>query len=61
VRRRVQAGGHDVPEAVVRRRVYDGSALARRPMVARGGKDQITVVLDDALWRGIRKQMEVAG
>lgn len=56
VRRRVEAGGHDVPEPVIRRRfwkslvnfdrlyrpvtttwrLYDGSALGGRPLVAHG-------------------------
>lgn len=78
VKRRVEAGGHDVPEAVVRRRfgrslvnfdrlfrpiattwrLYDGSAMIGRPLIAHGGRDEPAVTLDDQLWQVIRRQIE---
>jgi predicted ABC-type ATPase len=78
VRRRVEAGGHDVPEPVIRRRfwksvvnfdrlyrpvattwrLYDGSALDGRPLIAHGTGDGVPVVLDEAKWLEIRKRVE---
>lgn len=80
VRGRVRLGGHDVPEADIRRRfprsltnfdrlyrpivttwrVYDGSAMIGRPLIAHGGRDQDTVVLDSAVWDTIRRQIAEA-
>ncbi len=81
VRRRVEAGGHDVPEAVIRRRfrkslvnfdrlfrpvantwrLYDGSVLGGRPLIAHGTREGTPVVLDEAKWLAIRKRIEEAG
>ena len=78
VRRRVEAGGHDVPEPVIRRRfwrslvnfdrlyrpvtttwrLYDGSALGGRPLVAHGTGAREPVVLNEATWLEIRKRIE---
>jgi len=78
VRRRVEAGGHDLPDIVVRRRfqrslfnlgrlyrplattwrVYDGSAVAGRPVIAHGAGAGEPFVLDPARWRQVREAME---
>ncbi len=78
VRRRVEAGGHDVPEPVIRRRfwkslvnfdrlyrpvattwrLYDGSVLGGRPLIAHGTGARVPVVLDEAKWLEIRKRIE---
>ena len=78
VRGRVQAGGHDVPEPVIRRRfwrslvnfdrlyrpvtttwrMYDGSALGGRPLIAHGKGTGRPVIADKARWKEIRKQIE---
>ncbi|OGX18836.1 MAG: hypothetical protein A2105_04525 [Omnitrophica WOR_2 bacterium GWF2_63_9] len=78
VRRRVEAGGHDVPEPVIRRRfwkslvnfdrlyrlvtttwrLYDGSALGGRPLIAHGTGAREPVVLNEATWLEIRKRIE---
>ncbi len=80
VRRRVETGGHDVPEPVIRRRfwkslvnfdrlyrpvtttwrLYDGSALGGRPLVAHGTGASEPVVLNEATWLAIRKRIEEA-
>jgi len=80
VRRRVEAGGHDVPEPVIRRRflkslvnfdrlyrpvattwrLYDGSVLGGRPLIAHGRGQRAPVVLDEAKWLEIRKRIEEA-
>jgi predicted ABC-type ATPase len=80
VRRRVEAGGHDVPEAVIRRRLwksllnfdrlfrpvasvwrlYDGSVLGG-PLIAHGTGESTPLVLDEAKWLEIRKQIEAVG
>lgn len=78
VRRRVETGGHDVPEPVIRRRfwkslvnfdrlyrpvattwrLYDGSALGGRPLIAHGTEACEPVVLNEATWLEIRKRIE---
>lgn len=78
VRRRVETGGHDVPEPVIRRRfwkslvnfdrlyrpvtatwrLYDGSVLGGRPLIARGAGALEPVVLNQATWLEVRKQIE---
>jgi predicted ABC-type ATPase len=78
VRRRVETGGHDVPEPVIRRRfwkslvnfdrlyrpvtttwrLYDGSALGGRPLIAHGMGAREPVVLNEATWLEIRKRIE---
>jgi predicted ABC-type ATPase len=78
VRRRVEAGGHDVPEPVIRRRfwkslvnfdrlyrpvattwrLYDGSVLGGRPLIAHGTGASEPVVLNEATWLEIRKRIE---
>ena len=78
VRRRLEAGGHDVPEPVIRRRfwkslvnfdrlyrpisttwrLYDGSFLCGRPLIAHGTRARAPVVLDEAKWLQIRKRIE---
>lgn len=78
VRRRVETGGHDVPESVIRRRfwkslvnfdrlyrpvattwrLYDGSVLGDRPLIARGTRASEPVVLNEATWLEIRKRIE---
>jgi predicted ABC-type ATPase len=78
VRRRVETGGHDVPEPVIRRRfwkslvnfgrlyrpvattwrLYDGSALGDRPLIAHGTGAREPVVLNEAMWLEIRKRIE---
>jgi len=74
----VEAGGHDVPEPVIRRRfwkslvnfdrlyrpvtttwrLYDGSALGGRPLIAHGTGASEPVVLNEATWLEIRKRIE---
>jgi predicted ABC-type ATPase len=81
VRRRVETGGHDVPEPVIRRRfwkslvnferlyrpvtttwrLYDGSALGGRPLIAHGTGAREPVVLNEETWLEIRKHIEEAG
>ncbi len=78
VRRRVEGGGHDVPEGTIRRRfwrslvnfdrlyrpaaatwrLYNGSVLGGRPLVAHGRGSGKPVVLDAETWTLIRKQIE---
>ncbi len=78
VRRRVETGGHDVPEPVIRRRfwkslvnfdrlyrpvtttwrLYDGSALGGRPLIAHGAGAREPVILNEATWLEIRKRIE---
>ncbi len=78
VRRRVEAGGHDVPEPVIRRRfkkslvnfdrlyrpvattwrLYDGSVVGGRPLIAHGSGQRAPVVMDQAKWLDIRKRIE---
>lgn len=78
VRRRVETGGHDVLEPVIRRRfwkslvnfdrlyrpvtttwrLYDGSALGGRPLIAHGGGVREPVVLNSATWLEIRTRIE---
>lgn len=77
VRRRVQAGGHEVPEPDIRRRfwrgltnfdrlyrpvtttwrLYDSSVIGSRPLVAQGIGSSELVVVDDASWRQVLKQL----
>ena len=76
VRGRVETGGHDVPEHVIRRRfwrslvnfdrvyrpiatvwrLYDGSVVGGRPLIASGVKEGEPVVLDRVKWSEIREQ-----
>ena len=78
VRRRVETGGHDVPEPVIRRRfwkslinfdrlyrpvtttwrLYDGSALSDRPLIAHGTGAREPVVLNETTWLEIRERIE---
>lgn len=78
VRRRVEMGGHDVPEPVLRRRfwrslvnfdrlyrpvtrtwrLYDGSGLGGRPLIAHGIGAREPVVLNEPMWQEIRKRVE---
>jgi len=78
VRRRVEAGGHDVPEPVIRRRfqkslvnfdrlyrpvattwrLYDGSVVGGRPLIAHGSGQRAPVVMDQAKWLDIRTRIE---
>ena len=78
VRRRVETGGHDVPELVIRRRfwkslrnfdclyrpiattwrLYDGSVLGGRPLIAHGTGAREPIVLNQATWLEIRKRTE---
>ena len=78
VRRRVEARDHDVPEAVIprrlrkslvnfdrlfrpvasTRRLYDGSVLGGRSLIAHGAREGTPVVLDEAKWLDIRKRIE---
>lgn len=78
VRRRVETGGHNVPEPVIRRRfwkslvnfdrlyrpvtttwrLYDGSALGGRPLIAHGTGASEPVVLNETTWLEIRKRIE---
>jgi predicted ABC-type ATPase len=78
VRRRVDSGGHDVPETVIRRRfhksmmnfdrvyrpvvttwrLYDGSALVGRPLIANGQGMGAPVVLDQVRWDAFRRALE---
>ena len=78
VRRRVETGGHDVPEPVIRRRfwkslvnfdrlyrpvattwrLYDGSVLGGRPLIAHGTGASEPGVLNEATWLEIRKRIE---
>ena len=78
VRHRVEAGGHDVPEPVIRRRfwrslvnfdrlyrpvattwrVYNGSAVGGRPLIAHGVGAGEVMVQDRESWRLIRKGIE---
>ena len=78
VRQRVEAGGHDVPELVIRRRfwrslinfdrlyrpmattwrLYDGSILGVRALVAHGEKLGGQVVLDQETWAVVQRQVE---
>jgi predicted ABC-type ATPase len=80
VRRRVETGGHDVAEPVIRRRfwkslvnfdrlyrpgattwrLYDGSVLGGRPLIAHGTGPREPVVLDEVTWLEIRKRIEEA-
>ena len=77
---RVKAGGHHVPEHVIRRRfgkslvnfyqlyrpnvttwrLYDGSALAGRPLVAHGAGRQKAVVVDEERWALVARQIQEA-
>lgn len=78
VRHRVRAGGHHVPEAVIRRRfwrslvnfdrvyrpivtswrLYDGSRLPDRPLVAEGNASEGPTVVDSQTWGVVRGQVE---
>jgi predicted ABC-type ATPase len=78
VRHRVKAGGHDVPEVVIRRRfwrslvnfdrlyrpivtswrLYDGSRLPERPLVAEGTASEEPTVVDSQIWSVVRGQVE---
>lgn len=78
VRRRVDMGGHDVPEPVIRRRfwkslvnfdrlyrpvtttwrLYDGSVLGGRPLIAHGSGADRPMIDDEAKWTKIRKRIE---
>jgi predicted ABC-type ATPase len=80
VRRRVDAGGHDVPEQVIRRRfwsslvnfdriyrpiatswrLYDGSVLGGRPLIAFGRQRGALSVRDQEKWQAVRRQIEEA-
>lgn len=80
VRRRVDAGGHDVPEQVIRRRfwgslvnfdriyrpistswrLYDGSVLGGRPLIASGTEGGALSVRDQEKWQAVRTQIEEA-
>jgi predicted ABC-type ATPase len=78
VRRRVESGGHEVPESVIRRRfwkslvnfdriyrlgattwrVYDGSNLAGRPLIAHGTGTGEPRIADQPKWKEIRQRIE---
>ena len=78
VRRRVQAGGHDVPEPVIRRRfrksllnfdrlyrpvtttwrLYDGSAILGRRLIAYGTAGGRPKVVNAERWALVRRQIE---
>ena len=78
VRRRVESGGHDVPEPVIRRRfwkslvnfdrvyrpitttwrLYDGSSLAGRPLIANGTGTGKPKIADQPTWKEIRARLE---
>jgi predicted ABC-type ATPase len=78
VRRRVEPGGHDVPEPVIRRRfwkslinfdrvyrpvattwrLYDGSSLAGRPLIAHGTGAGEPRIADRPKWKEIRQRIE---
>lgn len=78
VRRRVEAGGHDVPEPIIRRRfsrsllnfdrlyravastwrLYDGSGLGDRPLIAHGTGLEAPAIADHERWTMVRKQIE---
>jgi len=78
VRCRVEAGGHDVPEPVIRRRfrkslrnfdrlyrpvattwrLYDGSAIVGRPLIAHGTTGRQPTVVDSERWALVRRQIE---
>jgi predicted ABC-type ATPase len=80
VKGRVKAGGHHVPEHVIRRRfgkslvnfyqlyrpnvttwrLYDGSSLAGRPLVAHGAGRQKAVVVDEERWALVARQIQEA-
>lgn len=42
-------------------RLYDGSVLGGRPLIAHGTGERTPVVLDEAKWLEIRKRVEEAG
>jgi predicted ABC-type ATPase/predicted transcriptional regulator of viral defense system len=78
VRRRVQAGGHDVPEPVIRRRfraslvnfdrfyrpaasawrLYDGSFIGGRRLIAHGATGSQPAIVDAERWAFVRRQIE---
>lgn len=78
VHRRVESGGHDVPDDVVRRRfskslvnfyrlyrpmttswrLFDGSVVSSRPLIAHGAGERDATVLDAGLWQKIRTVTE---
>lgn len=78
VRHRVKAGGHHVPEVVIRRRfwrslvnfdhlyrpvvtswrLYDGSRLPERPLVAEGAASEKPTVVNPRIWSVVRSQVE---
>ncbi|MBI2402195.1 MAG: zeta toxin family protein [Gemmatimonadetes bacterium] len=78
VRRRVQGGGHDVPEPVIRRRfgkslvnfdrlyrpgastwrLYDGSFVGGRRLIAHGAVAAQPSVVDPERWALVRRQIE---
>jgi predicted ABC-type ATPase len=78
VHRRVEAGGHDVPVPVIRRRfwkslvnfdrlyrplastwrLYDGSALRGRPLIAHGSGAGEPTIADPMKWAAALKQIE---
>lgn len=80
VKGRVEAGGHDVPEHVIRRRfekslvhfdqlyrpdvttwrLYDGGALAGRPLIAHGAGRDPAVVVDEERWALVTRQIREA-
>ena len=77
VRWRVETGGHDVREPVIRRRfwkslasfdrlyrpvtttwrLYDGSALGGRPLIAHGTGTSEPTIADEPRWREIRQRI----
>jgi predicted ABC-type ATPase len=81
VRHRVQAGGHDVPEPVIRRRfrkslinfdrlyrpaatawrLYDGSFIGGRRLIAHGAVAAQPNVVDPERWALVRRQIEEEG
>lgn len=80
VRLRVAAGGHNVPESVIRRRftksllnfdrlyrpiahawrVYDGSILGERPLIAAGNSIDTATIADPQKWKLVRTQIQEA-
>ena len=59
VRRRVEAGGHDLYQPIATTwRLYDGGALGGRPLIAHGTGAREPVVLNEATWLEIRKRIE---
>ena len=78
VRRRVESGGHEVPESVIRRRfwkslvnfdriyrlvattwrMYDGSSLAGRPLIAHGTGTGRPVIADQTRWKEIHERIK---